>query len=378
MAHSRTIATGNVDIEQHMDALSRVMVRAYCENKRGTQPDDLDCLKRDLRYVDRLTPTQLDAFLELADTNHVIVRALTALQNTALPLSSGRMADWCEDSLRKECARIERGVETLKAICGVLESRGCQVAVIKSLDHWPDLGSDLDLYTTADPRSVEGIMRQAFGARPVERSWGDRLANKWNYRVPDLPELVEIHVQFLGQTGEHADLAQRVIARRVQKTVGGREFHVPAPEERIVISTLQRVYRHFYFRLCDMIDMTLLIQNQPLDFRELKRAADAAGIWPGVATFLFLIQAYIKSYGGELSLPKEVIASAHDRGKTVEFGDGFLRVSKLTAAALYGAQLLHASRHRDLRAMLRLPLLPPLAVSALVAHRLTGNDKGIW
>jgi hypothetical protein len=138
------------------------------------------------------------------------------------------------------------------------------------------------------------------------------------------------------------------------------------------------VYRHFYFRLCDMLDMTLLMQSEPLDFRELHRAADASGIWPGVATFLFLIQTYIKSYGGELALPREVIASAHDRGKTVEFGNGFLRVSKLTAAGLYGSQLLQASRHRDVRAMLRLPLLPPLAVSALVAHRLTGNDKGIW
>jgi len=28
--------------------------------------------------------------------------------------------------------------------------------------------------------------------------------------------------------------------------------------------------------------------------------------------------------------------------------------------------------------MFRLPLLPPLAISALVAYRLTGNDKGVW
>lgn len=78
--------------------------------------------------------------------------------------------------------------------------------------------------------------------------------------------------------------------------------------------------------------------NESLDFHELHGAA-AAGIWPGVATFLFLIKTYIKSYGGELALHREVIASAHDRGKTVEFGNGFLRVSKLTAAGLYGSQL---------------------------------------
>jgi hypothetical protein len=124
--------------------------------------------------------------------------------------------------------------------------------------------------------------------------------------------------------------------------------------------------------------MTLLMQSEPLDFAELRKAVDVAGIWPGVATFLCLIQSYIKSYGGEVRLPEEVIASAHSRGDSVRFGNGFLRVSKLTGAGLYGSQLVHAGQHRDVRALLRLPLLPPLAISALVAHGLTGNDKGIW
>jgi hypothetical protein len=62
----------------------------------------------------------------------------------------------------------------------------------------------------------------------------------------------------------------------------------------------------------------------------------------------------------------------------VYFKGNFLRVPKLPAAGLYGSQLLCASLHRDLRAMVRLPLLPPLAVSALVAYRLTGSDKGVW
>ena len=363
---------------EHMDTLSRLTVRAYCENNRRTSPEDLEQLKGDLRYVGDLNPEQLTDFLKLADSNHVVVRALTVLQNSAVALGDSRIADWCETCLANERARIEHGIEMLQSICNALESRGCKVTVIKSLDHWPDLGSDLDLYTTADERRVEQVMREEFDARPAERSWGDRLAHKWNYSVPGLPELVEIHVQFLGQTGEHAQMAKRVVDRRVRKVVRGRDFHVPAPEERIVISTLQRVYRHFYFRLCDMIDMTLLMQSEPLDFAELRKAADVAGIWPGVATFLCLIQSYIKSYGGEVPLPAEVIAAAHSRGEGVRFGNGFLRVSKLTGAGLYGSQLVHAGRHRDVRALLRLPLLPPLAISALVAHGLTGNDKGIW
>ena len=364
--------------EHHMQMLSRLLVRAYCENGPETSPEDLEQLKRDLRYVSELGREQLADFLELANTNHVVVRALTILQNAAAALDYRHLADWCEICLANEKARIAHGIEMLQSVCAALEARGCKITVIKSLDHWPDLGSDLDLYTTADERRVEQVMREEFDARPVQRSWGDRLAHKWNYRVPGLPELIEVHVQYLGQTGEHAQMAKRVVERRVRKVVGGREFHVPAPEERIVISTLQRVYRHFYFRLCDMIDMTLLMQTEALDFNELRKAAEVAGIWPGVATFLHLIQSYIKSYGGDVPLPQEVIAAAYSRGDRVRFGNGFLRVSKFTGAGLYGSQLMHAGRRRDLRALLRLPLLPPLAVSALVAHGLTGNDKGIW
>jgi Uncharacterised nucleotidyltransferase len=363
---------------EHIDTLSRLMVRAHCENDGGTSSEDLEHLQRDLRYVGGLNPVQLTEFLELADAHHVVVRALTVLRNAAVALGGSRIADWCEHRLAEEGARIAHGIGMLHSICDALESHGCKIAVIKSLDHWPDLGCDLDLYTIADEHRVERLMRQEFGARPVARSWGDRLANKWNYSVPDLPELVEIHVQFLGQTGEQADVATRVVDRRVRKVVGRRDFHVPAPEERILISALQRVYRHFYFRLCDMIDTTLLMRSEPIDFVELHKAADLAGIWPGVATFLFLIQSYIRSYGGELPLPSEVIASAHSRGNGVRFGNGFLRVSKLTAGSLYGSQLVHAGRHRNMRALLRLPLLPPLAVSALVAHEFTGNDKGVW
>jgi putative nucleotidyltransferase-like protein len=360
-----------------MDTLSRLTIRAHYENEREALPGDLEHRKRDLRYVGSLSDAQLKDFRALAETNHVIVRALTALQRAAAALGENRITDWCEHCLTDERARIARCIGRLHSICHVLESRGCKIAVIKSLDHWPDLGSDLDLYTTADHHHVETAMREELGARPVNRSWGDRLANKWNYKVPALPELVEIHVQRLGQTGEHLDIAKRVIERRVRKVVEGHDLYVPAPEERVVISALQRLYRHFYFRLCDMIDMTLLIQRETVDFGELRKAANLAGIWPGVVTFLAMIQSYIKSYGGELVLPSEVIASARS-AEPVRLGNGFLRVSKLTAAGLYGSQLMQGGRQRNVRAMLRLSLLPPLAISALVAHGLTGNDKGIW
>lgn len=194
--------------------------------------------------------------------------------------------------------------------------------------------------------------------------------------MPGLNELVEIHVRYLGQTGEQKLMAARVLERGVNKDVNGRTFRVPAPEERILISTLQRMYRHFYFRLCDIADISSLAGR--LDFAELRRGAELGGIWPGVASFLVIVSRYVEQYGGSLLLPDEVLTAATSTDLQVQFRGNFLRVPMGPAAGLYGSQLLSAGRHGDLRAISRLPLLPPLAVSALVAYRLTGSDKGVW
>jgi hypothetical protein len=221
-------------------------------------------------------------------------------------------------------------------------------------------------------------MQEKLHAKLEARSWGDRLANKWNFEVPGLKELVEIHVQYLGQTGEQKQLARRVLERCVQKTVNGRDFPVSGPEERILISTLQRMYRHFYFRLCDMADMAALLKSGTVDFAELRRGAELGGIWPGVASFLVIVSRYVKQYGGSVNLPQEIVDSAYSPDLSVQFKNKFLRVPMRPAAGLYGSQLLKAGLQGDFRAMSRLPLLPPLAVSALVAYRLTGSDKGVW
>ena len=371
------MTTDSSRTHQYLEILSRLMFRGYSAGFQ-TPATNLEAVYPDVEYLSTLNDSELSAFLRVADIHHVSVRALQVIANAANALGHSSLAQWCESTLATERARIAHAVGFLERICRALEAGGCKVSVIKSLDHWPDLGSDLDLYTSGDEHTVARVMMQEFKAEQEARSWGDRLANKWNFSIPGLPELVEIHVQYLGQTGEHKLMARRVIERSVTRELNGHTFRVPAPEERVVISTLQRMYRHFYFRLCDMADFASLLQTHAIDFTELRSAADLGGIWPGVATFLALVSDYVSRYGGKAEVPPEVVASSCSPNIRVQARGDFLRVPMLPAASLYGSQLLSASRHRDLRAMCRLPLLPPLAVSALVAFRLTGSDKGIW
>ena len=327
--------------------------------------------------LDTLSEEGFERLVGISSQHHVLVRGLERLKEIAARNHQTRLLDWSERALEAEHQRSRLALEWLHVIVDTLENSGCPTTVIKSLDHWPDLGSDLDLYTSGEANEVLQVMRDKLRARMVRRSWGDRLAGKWNFEIPGLAELVEIHVRYLGQTGEQTLMAERVLARSQMVSFNGHRLRVPAPEERILISTLQRMYRHFYFRLCDLVDNTGLLAGELVDFEELKRGAELGGIWPGVRSFVLIVNNYAEKFGVHLRLAPAFTA---DRGEPLELelkGD-FLRVPITAAAGLYGSQLVSAGRNRDLRAVSRLGLLPPLAVSALVAYRLTGSDKGVW
>jgi hypothetical protein len=339
----------------------------------------------------RLNEEDREEMVSLAASNHVVLRALEPLQREARSRMAdagngggsvwlASMVEWAAAQIQTERARIAHALAGLHEICRELEAAGCATTVMKSLDHYPDLGSDLDLYTTANESAVAAVMTKRFQAHMEARSWGDRLAHKWNFGVPGLPEAVEVHAQRLGQTGEHTRMAERFVSRRVEKTVGGYSFWVPAPEERLIVATLQRMYRHFYFRICDIANSGALLDSGAVDFAELKRAAEMGGIWPGVCSYLKIVSDYLERYRGYgLELPKAVLQAAPFGGEKIFVRAKFIRVPIVPQAAkLYTRQVTRTALDGNVVATLRLSLLPPLASAAALSYKLTGSDKGIW
>jgi hypothetical protein len=157
-------------------------------------------------------------------------------------------------------------------------------------------------------------------------------------------------------------------------------FRVPSVTERLMISTLQRMYRHFYFRLCDMMDSAGLVESGAIDYADLRSAASDAGIWKGVATYLQIVSDFVKSYRGRgLELPAMVMADAQFGGREVYYARGFIRVPILPQSArLYTSQLAGVLGKGAIQNGARLSLLPWLATAAAVGQKLTGSDKGIW
>lgn len=334
----------------------------------------------DSEIVSNLTIADLQRLKSLAATNHVIVRAFEPLREILVDNGAFAEATFVSDEIRFEEIRINHALGFLSEICDALEAGGCRATVIKSLDHWPDLGSDLDLYTDGDSERLIEIMKLRFQATLAQRSWGDRLANKWNFIVPGLPELVEVHVKRLGQTGEQTAVTRSLSERSRLKTIAGYTFRVAAPEDRIVISTLQRMYRHFYIRVCDIVDNAELAESGQVDFTYLHHLGSAAGIWEGIATYLTIVSEYVESFRGRgISLPALVTGTARFSTSQVSFRHDFLRVPILPHSLnLYANELKNLLLRGEIRNSFRLSLLPGLATAAAIELKLTGSDKGIW
>jgi hypothetical protein len=330
--------------------------------------------------ISAMDTRDLEDLEALASTNHVIVRAFAPLQELLATDGNHQGAECATIAIHRETARINHALGLLQRICSTLEECGCPVIVIKSLDHWPDLGSDLDLYTDADAARVVEAMGRRFNATLAERSWGDRLANKWNFVVPGLAELVEVHAGRLGQTGEQTVVTRSLSARARAADVAGHVFRVPAPEDRIVISTLQRMYRHFYIRLCDIVDNARLLDQHLVDFGYLYSLGSAVGLWEGIATYLRIISEYVQSYRG-IGVPLDSIVTGSAKFGTdqVRFRRDFLRVPILPHSLnLYASELMTLLLRGDFRNSFRLSLLPGLATAAALEQKMTGSDKGIW
>lgn len=332
------------------------------------------------RLACSLTLNDLEDLRSLATTNHVIVRTFERLASILEACGKLKETAWVREVIREEKGRIDCALGFLSQICGVLESTGCNATVIKSLDHWPDLGSDLDLYTDADANDLVVVMRGIFNAKVEDRSWGDRLANKWNFAVPGLSELVEIHVGRLGQTGEQIAITRSVSRRARVERFGRYSFSVPAPEDRIVISTLQRMYRHFYIRLCDVADNARLLDGNLVDFDYLHSLGTEAGLWAGVATYLGIVSNYVEAYRGYGAPLSSLVRKSVKFGiQKVSFRNKFLRVPILPQSLnLYAGELKTLVLRGDVRNTFRLSLLPGLATAAALEQKLTGSDKGIW
>jgi len=347
------------------------------EGQRGEMSPQVGAVLAKLQGMSKEGWTEFLAFAEL---QRVSLRTLQLLKRWTEAGAITPEFGGLDELQQIQQRQIQYALATLSRVVQGLERTGHSPVVIKTLDHWPDIGSDLDLFISASEAETVGAMKSELQAEVQRQSWGDRLAHKWNFRIPGLPQLVEIHVGCLGQTGEQSALPAYLEGTSVIREIGDFRFRVPAPEEQVTLATLQRMYRHFYIRFTDLLNLSGLVRAARLDFARLRTSTQRWSIWPGVATLLKIASDYNKRVGAEpLLLPEFVIEGARFGADVTYVGTQFLRVPMLPQGSqLFLHQLIGMGAALNFRAAARLSLLPALAAAAFVNLRLTGDDKGIW
>ncbi|HEX4783181.1 MAG TPA: hypothetical protein VH350_02500 [Candidatus Sulfotelmatobacter sp.] len=330
--------------------------------------------------LQRMSKQEWSEFLHFAELQRVYLRTLRLLEKWSAVGAFTPPFDYLHDLEQREHRQVEDALTALNSVARALDLTGHTPLVIKTLDHWPDIGSDLDLFINASQHDTVRAMRSELQAEPQEQSWGDRLAHKWNFKIPGQGRLAEIHVGCLGQTGEQDELPALLEQTSVVRDVGPFHFRVPSPEEQVTLATLQRMYRHFYIRFTDLLNLTALVRAGRLDFAKLRASTERWAIWPGVATLLKITSDYNARVGdGPLSLPDLVLRSARFGAEKTYVGKYFLRVPMMPQGSqLFLQQLIGTGTARRFRSAARLSLLPALAVAAFVNLKFTGDDKGIW
>jgi hypothetical protein len=333
-----------------------------------------------IEHISKLNREELQHLLEQAETQRVLRRTLATLDENLDKLKQASARGLLATRLTEEDLRVEKALYYLQQIVRRLELSAIPVMIMKTLDHWPDTGSDLDLLVSAKDSEVCEIFDGDFHASRQPQSWGDRLAHKFNFKIPELKELVEVHVGCLGQTGEHSALASDALSRRQYRQFGAFSFPVPSYEDQIVIATLQRMYRHYYIRLTDIVNIDLLVAGNAVDFDKIQAIAEAASIWPGVATLITVACQYAVSCGAmPVDLPGNVNTATRFNSSRTYLDRKFLRVPLVPEATnLFLRQLAGNGRSHNFAAIARLSLLPVLATAAYLSFRFTGDDKGVW
>jgi hypothetical protein len=356
------------------------LLHLHALTPRGERGETNPQIDRVLSGLERMSNEEWSEFLRFAELQRVYLRTLQIFEKWNVADAVGSQPFDLQELAQIEQQEIGHALAALYKVACALELIGHSPIVIKTLDHWPDIGSDLDLFTAATEEDTVRVMRSELKAKPQAQSWGDRLAHKWNFRIPGLSRLVEIHVGCLGQTGEQDALPALLEKTSVRRDAGPFCFRVPAPEEQVALAALQRMYRHFYIRLTDLVNLSGLVRAGRLDLMRLRGSCQRWSIWPGVATLLKITSDYNERAGaGPLPLPEFVVRSARFGAKVTYVGEQFLRVPMLPQGSqLFLQQLIRTGAARHFRAAARLSLLPALAAAAFVNLRITGDDKGIW
>ena len=309
-----------------------------------------------------------DRFSKVLWENRITLRAgyalreiLSSAQVSALPRGA------LEDLIGTDEARQKRHIQYMRLLS---EEVNLDFIFIKTVDNFPDFGHDVD-FLTREPgdRVRETFLRGGFVYE--EQKLAERIADKMSFTLGDSCP-AEAHCARIGEFGEHEELTSYILENKVRVRLNGLVVWGPNRISQILLIVLQRLYRHFNLRGCDVLNAIQWVRAGQVDFPELYRVADRFGVLPGVRWFLRFLNEVSTLYGGEKVVPSEPVS------EVLYCERQLFRFSRARfIPAMYGRKVAWSVRRMKMAAVGRELLVVPLAVMAVISHKVLKKDA-IW
>ena len=173
----------------------------------------------------------------------------------------------------------------------------------------------------------------------------------------------------LGQVGEDRHWPHQILLSRQKWEDVDAAIYIPAPEHRFLLQVQQRLYRHFFIRLSDVLNSIVIVRSGVLDWESLRQTAHMTGIWGGCLTYLGYLQGIHEVALGqplEVSLPS---GEAVENGRMdLGYCRSFIRFPRTRVVTrLYREKARALLAYREWENLGRVSLLPLIAAGELFA-----------
>jgi hypothetical protein len=303
----------------------------------------------------------------LAERNAVLVRLADRLERGGVELPPAFAA-----ARAAARARAEGALDVITAVSAACAHHGIAFLFPTALDHYPDLGQDLDLLLVSQSEANDAVVLGALAATRQDGGLRDRLAGAMTYRLEPSGLLVDIHHGRLGIIGEETAYPATLIANCRPRTIGTRDCFVARAEDQVVLQGMRRVYGRRSFRLTDVVATVAALRVPGLDWSYVIRTARALGMLLGLSCYLSYVEQIHRALYGRDLLP----GALRDQltlggwGRVAFRGAAYRFPAARVGRRLYWQGLRTALAARNWSAVARLGLLPVVLVAEQV-RRLT-------
>ena len=304
----------------------------------------------------------------LAERNGVLIRLAHRFERLGIqPAAVFRTA------VAREYERVAAAIALMCQVGEACARHDIDFIFPKALQHYPDMGTDVDLLVLSRSADVDRVILEHLPAEARGRDLRSRMANATVYRVDGCPSLLDIHHGRLGVLGEYTALPAVLVRNRQPARVDGLRGFVPSLEDQIMLQGLERVSGRRSLRLADVV-FTIATLRLALDWDYILGTTRELGGLHALSCYLsYVDQVHQRCFGTALLPPELQHELILDGWGRVEFGNVGLQFPALRANAriyLHEFDAMIASRNwAGARRLLLLPLVAATAGWARVEAR---------